>query len=204
VVDQKKSNIIPLNSYNPRMCFLKIINVKLIFDRYLNTGNTVCFKLKFIIPNKLSEEQPTETQLDLNNYSELGPLKILLAEDNTINQFLAQTILHEFGFEVDTADNGKIAIEFLNKKNYDIVLMDLKMPEMGGFEATKYIRTQMAPPKSTVPIIAITADVTQADIDKYKEAGMNDYVIKPFNQMELLNKIMSLIRENNDHEIINH
>lgn len=183
---------------------VKLMNGTLSIESELNTGTTVSVTLPFRIAHKLSEEQPTETQLDLNNYSELGPLKILLAEDNTINQFLAQTILHEFGFEVDTADNGKIAIEFLNKKNYDIVLMDLKMPEMGGFEATKYIRTQMAPPKSTVPIIAITADVTQADIDKYKEAGMNDYVIKPFNQMELLNKIMSLIRENNDHEIINH
>lgn len=125
----------------------------------------------------------------------MGNLKILLAEDNPINQLLAQTILFQSGFEVDTAENGKIAIGLLTKNQYDIILMDLKMPEMGGFEATQYIRANMQSPKSEIPIIAITADVTKADIDNYKKIGINDYVLKPFDQTDLLNKIIHQVKE---------
>ena len=73
--------------------------------------------------------------------------------------------------------------------------MDLKMPEMGGFEAAQYIRTQMNPPKSTIPIIAITADVSKVDLDTFKEAGINDFILKPFDQTDLMNKIISLVKK---------
>jgi CheY-like chemotaxis protein len=132
----------------------------------------------------------------------LGKLKILIVEDNLINQLLAQTILRKFGFETDTAENGKIAIELLEKNNYDVILMDLMMPEMNGWEAAKHIRSKMQPPKSTIPIIALSADVTKASVDKCAEAGMDDYLSKPFNQNDLLNKIIQLvnINKNNGYE----
>ncbi len=136
-----------------------------------------------------------ETKSHSNELSQLGKLKILLVEDIPINQFLAQTILHDFGFESDTAENGKIAIGLLEKNHYDIILMDLMMPEMNGFEATQYIRHKMLPPKSNTPIIALTADVTKADVDKCTEVGMNEYVSKPINETDLLNKIAYLVKK---------
>ncbi len=133
----------------------------------------------------------------------LGKLKILIVEDIPINQFLAQTIMHNFGFETDTADNGKIAIELLEKNNYDLILMDLMMPEMDGYEATEHIRLKMQPPKSTIPIIALTADITQTDMKQCVEVGMNEYVSKPINETDLLDKIARLVKKNSNQVIGN-
>lgn len=161
----------------------------------LNEGTTVTVTIPLdkAVPTTIPAKKEA---VPLNiNYEPIVPLKILLAEDNEINQLLAQTILRQFGWEVDTAKNGRIAIELLTKKSYDIILMDLKMPEMGGLEASKIIRTTMKPPKSTIPIIALTADITKSDIDKYNEVGINDYVIKPFSQADLRKKIIQLVKE---------
>jgi CheY-like chemotaxis protein len=84
-------------------------------------------------------------------------VKILVVEDITLNQMLMKTILDDFGFDCEIAENGKIAVEKLKRKEFDVVLMDLQMPVMNGFEATEYIRNTM---KSSIPIIALTADVT--------------------------------------------
>ncbi len=159
----------------------------------LNKGSafTISLPLKKSTATEISKD--IETKIFTNELKQLGKLKILLAEDIPINQYLAQTILHDFGFETDTAENGKIAIELLEKNYYDIILMDLMMPEMNGFEATQHIRSKMLPPKSTIPIIALTADVTKADVDKCTEIGMNEYVSKPINETDLLNKIALLV-----------
>lgn len=95
-------------------------------------------------------------------------------------------------FERDIADNGKIAVEMLQKKSYDIILMDLQMPEMNGFEATEYIRNTM---NSKIPIIALTADVTTIDSAKCKAFGMNDYIAKPVDKKVLYSKIVGLVKK---------
>jgi signal transduction histidine kinase/DNA-binding response OmpR family regulator len=125
----------------------------------------------------------------------LEKLKILIVDDMLINQLLTKTILEDIGFETEVAENGKIAIQLLEKNNYDIILMDLQMPEMDGWEATEHIRNKMKPPKSTIPIIALTADVTQRNADKCKAAGMNEYVSKPINETDLLHKVTRLVIE---------
>src|SRR6185503_6213215 len=89
--------------------------------------------------------------------SEIKNINVLVVEDIALNQLLMKTLLDDFGFEQDIAANGKIAIEKLKTKSYDIILMDLQMPEMNGFETTEYIRKTM---NSKLPIIALTADVT--------------------------------------------
>jgi CheY-like chemotaxis protein len=89
-------------------------------------------------------------------------VKILVVEDITLNQMLMKTILDDFGFDCEIAENGKIAVEKLKEKEFDVVLMDLQMPVMNGFEATEYIRNTM---KSSIPIIALTADVTTVDLE---------------------------------------
>jgi len=114
-----------------------------------------------------------------------------VVEDIPLNQLLMKTLLDDFGFKRDIASNGKIAIEKMKSKYYDVILMDLQMPEMNGFEATEYIRNQL---KSTIPIIALTADVTTADVNKCKAVGMDDYISKPVNEKLLYNKIISVLK----------
>ncbi|MFZ4544996.1 MAG: response regulator, partial [Saprospiraceae bacterium] len=95
----------------------------------------------------------------------------------------------------DIAENGKIAVEKLKEKSYDIVLMDLQMPEMNGFEATDYIRNTL---QSKIPIIALTADVTTADVEKCRASGMDDYISKPINEKLLYKKIVGLVKKSNE------
>lgn len=126
----------------------------------------------------------TELESDIKN------IKVLVVEDMALNQLLMKTILDDFGFERDIAANGKIAIEMLGVKSYDIILMDLQMPEMNGFEATEYIRNTQ---HSKIPIIALTADVTTVDLEKCKAAGMDDYIAKPIDERLLYSKIVGLV-----------
>ena len=153
----------------------------------INEGSTFSFKLSFQKTNaKVDIElEIAELDTDLNN------IKVLVVEDIPLNQLLMKTLLDDFGFECDIASNGKIAIEKMQTKSHDIILMDLQMPEMNGFEATEYIRNIM---KSKIPIIALTADVTTVDLDKCKAVGMNDYIAKPVDERLLYNKMIGLVK----------
>ncbi len=121
-------------------------------------------------------------------------ISILVAEDNAINQLLIKTILQKEGFEVEIADNGILAIEALEKADFQIVLMDLMMPEMNGYETTFAIRNLKDPTKSIIPIIAVSADVTKDVKEKCFEAGMNDYVSKPYEAIQLIEKIIEHVK----------
>ena len=150
-------------------------------------GSTFSFELTF---DKTDVKVLNDSHwLDVD--SELENIKVLVVEDMPLNQLLMKTVLDDFGFEREIAANGKIAIELLEGKVYDIVLMDLQMPEMNGFEATKYIRNTL---NSSIPIIALTADVTTVDIDKCKAVGMNDYLAKPIDEKLLYKKIVTLVK----------
>jgi CheY-like chemotaxis protein len=120
----------------------------------------------------------------------LSNLRILLAEDNEFNQIVAKDTLQLLipGIHVDIANNGAEAIEKLKLLPYDLILMDINMPELNGFEAAKIIR-QLPPPLNAVYIVAMTASVTRDEIDSCFEVGMNDYVPKPFEQHVLVEKI---------------
>ncbi len=112
------------------------------------------------------------------------PIRILLAEDNMINQKLAERILEIFGYHIDIADNGKIAFEMMRQNNYDMILMDVMMPEMDGLESTRTIRSSMDSAHQPV-IIAVTANALKGDRELCIDAGMNDYISKPINTEEL-------------------
>ena len=111
-------------------------------------------------------------------------LKILLAEDNMVNQRVAQAILVRGGHSVDVVENGAEAVKAVQAESYDVVMMDIHMPEMDGVAATRNIRS-LDGPVGTIPIIAVTANALQEDREKYLEAGMDDYVAKPI-QAEIL------------------
>ncbi len=120
--------------------------------------------------------------------------KILLVEDNEVNQEVATELLEDAGFVVDLADNGRIAVEKVKNNPYDLVLMDVQMPEMDGIEATVAIRQDSL--YQNLPIVAMTASVLQGDRDKCIEAGMNDYVAKPIEPDELWKALLKWIKPN--------
>lgn len=117
----------------------------------------------------------------------LPPLQILLVEDNRINQVVAQRLLEKAGHQVTIADNGKEAIQAVSDSHFDLVLMDLSMPEMDGLEATQAIRRQeIAESRDPqLPIVAFTANATLGDRERCIEAGMDGYVTKPVQPPEL-------------------
>ncbi len=156
----------------------------------INEGSVFSFSLVF--QKTIVETEPQTETLKLN--TELKNLKVLVAEDIALNQLLMKTILEDFGFEPHIAENGKIAVGKLESGTYDIILMDLQMPEMNGFEATRHIRDIL---KSDIPIIALTADVTTVDLAKCKAVGMNDYISKPVDEKVLYSKIAALVKKIN-------
>ncbi len=153
----------------------------------MGEGSTFGFLMDF---SKTMETKVEETTLILNNENKSQKISVLVAEDIPLNQMLIKIILEDFGFDCDIAENGKVVLKKLQEKEYDIILMDIQMPEMNGFEATDYIRNTM---NSQIPIIALTADVTSIDIEKSKKIGMDDYISKPIDENLLYSKIIAQI-----------
>jgi len=116
------------------------------------------------------------------------PPRILLVEDNELNQMVALALLGKYGLSADIADNGKRAVEILETSIYDLVLMDVEMPEMNGIKTTEIIRKSGSENRN-VPIIAMTANAMKGDCERYAAAGMNDYVAKPINPVKLAEAI---------------
>jgi CheY-like chemotaxis protein len=117
---------------------------------------------------------------------------ILLAEDNEINQKLALRLLQKVGYSVDVVETGRQAFDAVQKKEYRLVLMDVQMPDVDGFEATKMIR-KLPGDVSKVPIVAMTAHVMSGDRDKCIQAGMNDYLSKPLNVEEVITMVKKYV-----------
>jgi len=154
----------------------------------IDEGSLFSFVLEFQKTKAEAEIEAATLELDTT----IKHIKVLVVEDMALNQLLMKTLLDDFGFEKDIAENGKIAIEKLQTTSYDIILMDLQMPEMNGFEATEYIRNTM---HSNIPIIALTADVTTVDLAKCRAVGMNDYIAKPVDEKLLFSKILGLVKK---------
>ena len=136
----------------------------------------------------LAEELPEEGEIQESGAAEtdsgFAGMRILLVEDNAINREIAQMILMELGFKVETAEDGKIALDKVAASApgyYDGVLMDIQMPVMNGYESTKAIRALPDPELSRIPIIAMTANAFAEDIQHVLEVGMNGHIAKPIN-----------------------
>jgi len=112
-------------------------------------------------------------------------LKILVAEDNKVNQRLALRLLEKLGHSVVLANNGREAVDMLHRGVFDVVLMDLQMPELGGLEATAVIREHEKQTGIHIPIYALTAHAMKADRERCLEAGMDGYLSKPIQSREL-------------------
>jgi CheY-like chemotaxis protein len=133
--------------------------------------------------NKAGAEDTRQPQKLSANFSAQHPLRILVAEDNATNQKLAQKVLSKLGYACDIAKHGKEVLEMVRHKNYDVILMDVQMPEMDGLEASRMIRMCL----TVQPvIIAMTANTLQGDREACLQAGMDDYISKPINLEDLV------------------
>lgn len=141
-------------------------------------------------PGTLEDLQARKGE-QISDYSGLEGIRVLVAEDNEYNQIVVNDTLESLisNVKIDIADNGLIALEMIKSNNYDLVLMDAQMPEMDGLEATKAIRGLEDKTKNKIPILALTASVHKADIDRCIDSGMNDFIPKPFSTNELLSSI---------------
>ncbi len=159
----------------------------------LGRGTKFIINLRFEIgsQNETNEQKATISKYEESvNILDLSKNNVLLVEDNEVNLLYTRKILQNWNCIPDEAKNGLIALERLKEKDYDLILMDVRMPTMDGFEATKFIRTNFKSPKCNTPIIALTANAIKGDDEKCLQAGMNDYISKPFQPETLKNKII--------------
>jgi CheY-like chemotaxis protein/anti-sigma regulatory factor (Ser/Thr protein kinase) len=159
---------------------LNLFHSDIELESEIGTGSKFSFVLNLPIFNKNSE---FKNELNADDYKEqkLEGLKVLLVEDNLINVKIAEKILKQWDVNVDVALNGLIAVEKHKSTKYDVILMDLSMPVMDGFEASINIRSK----DSLIPIIALTASTSYLSLEKAIQIGINEYITKPFNPREL-------------------
>jgi CheY-like chemotaxis protein len=152
-------------------------------------GTTIKFLAKFIC------ESPYDN-VDNNSYNRLAGKRVLVAEDNEINQKIIAHLLRKENIETDIANDGKEAIELFERKEYDLLLLDLQMPHMDGFQTARYIRKILA---SNIPIVAMTAGAYANEQTRCFEIGINQYLSKPFSPEDLFQRLRYLLL--NEHHL---
>jgi signal transduction histidine kinase len=156
----------------------------------LGKGSVFSFEIPYLI-SEFAEEQNVD--IGISPVEKLKGKRVLLVDDNKMNILLVQTILKRWGMEYDSAYDGKQALELYKKNDYNIVLTDIQMPVMGGVELTHEIRYNGDFAKSGIPILGITAHVMQENREAYLKAGMNDLVLKPFLEQELMDQMVKYV-----------
>lgn len=165
----------------------------------LGQGSTFFFELTFE-KGDLSQMAKTAKVEEKIEVDQERPIKLLLVEDHKMNQLVARKTLERQweDIQVTIADNGKIATEILAKETFDIILMDIQMPIMDGYETTTYIRNEMPEAVAKIPILAMTAHAHISKDQKFREYGMDDFVLKPFEPEQLFQKIVKYVNRNNE------
>lgn len=168
------------------------INVSSILGR----GSTFSFRLTLPIAETIAAPEQSDDGIFANLQSRIAafgrPLRVLVVDDNPTNRLVATKMLKDFDIQTDTACDGAEAVTAASRFNYDLILMDVRMPEMDGFQATRTIRAR-SERRSDVPIIAFTANAFMEDIRACREAGMNDFVVKPARKKALVETILRVL-----------
>jgi len=170
---------------------------KIYAESEVGIGSTFSFEMPYKLSAGNIKIETLKADYYYNQSDSLGKYKILLVEDNEINILLASKIIEDWGFQFSVAVNGLKAIQRLNTEHFDLVLMDVQMPEMDGYQATKAIRESDKKYKN-IPIIATTAHASNEEAEKAIKIGMNDYVSKPFQLEMLLHKMLKLLNNENE------
>lgn len=165
-------------------------------------GSTFTVHLPFERINETTTQLSTQTFSDQVALVQMRGVAVLVVEDNAVNQLLVKKVLEKTGCMIDIASNGTEAIKCLKSKKYDVVLMDVQMPEMDGYETTIHIRTKFAAPQSQIPIIAMTAHAFGSDVTQCISSGMNDYISKPFKPEDLYAKIIKHLEKADPGKVI--
>jgi signal transduction histidine kinase/CheY-like chemotaxis protein/streptogramin lyase len=166
---------------------------RIIVDSIINTGTTFTVFLDYKISEKTS--QSIEDQLP-EFFETFENESVLIVDDNQINLIVAKKFLTKWNLQIDTAENGLIALEQSQRKNYSLILMDLQMPELDGYQTTKRIRErEKAEGLTPIPIIALTASALMEVKNNIKAIGMDDFITKPFNPNELNFKISKYLKK---------
>jgi CheY-like chemotaxis protein len=146
-------------------------------------------------PFMTGQEQVAEEEVE--EIFDFSGRRILLAEDNDLNQMIAETILTEANLEVEIANDGTEAVRMMDQAPagyYDVILMDIQMPNMGGYEATRIIRSMGDRRKATIPIVAVTANAFEEDRKAALEAGMNGHLAKPYDIGAMMDTLAALLK----------
>ncbi len=166
-------------------------------DQQITTGSTFYFTITtYVDSTEAGQDSSKNSSLDnsleflptadVTDLAEQFPLKILVAEDNSVNQQLIRLMLERFGYQCDVVSNGLEVMESLQRCDYDLILMDVQMPQMDGIEATKKIREAEQGANQHIRIVAVTASAMQGDRQSFLKAGMDDYISKPIRINELI------------------
>ncbi|HPI12102.1 MAG TPA: ATP-binding protein [Catalimonadaceae bacterium] len=147
-------------------------------------GSVFSFRIPYLKAGA-KDIQPVAEMEELGS-NRFTNLKVLLVEDNKINQLLAKQILTGWGVNVEVANDGFEAIAKLQRRTFDLILLDLQMPEIDGFEVARFVRKTIKPPANQIPIVALTADAFTETKGLTQDAGMNDFITKPYQQKDLL------------------
>ncbi|MEX1376321.1 MAG: PAS domain S-box protein [Eubacteriales bacterium] len=195
-----------LNKNKPKVILMQSVNYEL--EDYIKSGDEDTMLVKPIFPytlyeainevfeyTEIAKEHNDIKESHLEDIKEVENANILVVEDNEINRLVICDLLKNAGFKVDEAENGREAVDMIGQNSYDLVLMDIQMPELDGYEATKIIRRKYS--KDDLPIIALTADVVLETRRKTFEIGMNDFLSKPIDMKMLYEKLMKWLKIKN-------
>ena len=173
---------------------LKLHNSEIELKSTKGEGATFSFEIEYMLGNKSGKESQAKVGSALQSPEALTGIRVLVVEDNPVNAKIAGKFFEKWGMKTDFAVNGKEALEILENKDFDLVVMDLQMPVMDGYEASRHIRHSDKVQLRNIPIIALTASAL-LDVEKdVLDAGMNDWMAKPFKPGELFQKIQSVMK----------
>jgi PAS domain S-box-containing protein len=169
---------------------IELMDGEIFVESEKGSGTTMSFVVSF--PKGSVEDLPSK-EIFVADEKMLVGKKILVVDDNDMNRLLATTILGNYGAETFEAENGLESVEYLTENTVDLVLMDIQMPVMNGFDAARHVRERIS---KTLPMIALTANAIKGDNEKCLEAGMNSYLAKPFKEEDLMKMIAGMLHSN--------